>query len=218
MAANYQTAGQSSRDARCIAPSQGDGYTSVCMHSETRSMKPITKVDLRRLGDIATRDLESLFRRHPDMAHLYRHRLFAVALCQGAALHFLDGKNGVKDFDIWCFFRAHPAKPFPYRRHARADFGSPKFGKSRNWEHLVGRRVDLLGRSLEVSSHASPADSLCGYLSSSKTATARALAKKAMILVYPRSLLGTVVWPPRKPRAKQERPRSKKRSTLTPQK
>ena len=176
------------------------------MYSEERSMKPITKIDLRRLGDIALRDLESLFRRHPDTAHIYRHRLFAIALCHGAAVHFLDGKNGVKDFDIWCFFKAHPKKPFPYRRHAKADFGSQKFGKSRNWEHLVGRRVDLLGRSLKVSSHESPADALRGYLSSSKTATARALAKKAAILVYPRSLLGTVVWPPRR----------KKSSTLTP--
>lgn len=174
-------------------------------------MKPITRGDLRRLGDIALRDLESLFCRHPDTAHLYRHRLFVVALCQGAALHILDGKNGVKDFDIWCFFKAHPKKPFPYRRHARADFGSPKFGKSRNWEHFVGRRVDLLGRSLKVSSHESPEDALRGYLSSSKTASARALAKKAMILIYPHTLLGTVVWPPRKTS-------SRKRPSLTPRK
>lgn len=174
-------------------------------------MKPINKGDLRRLGDIALRDLESLFRRHPDTAHLYRHRLFAVALCQGAALHFLDGKNGVKDFDIWCFFRAHPTKPFPYRRHARADFGSPKFGKSRNWEHFVGRRVDLLGRSLKVSSHASAADALRGYLSSSRTASARELAKKAMILVHPRKLLGAVVWPP-------SAARTRRRPALTRQK
>jgi hypothetical protein len=167
------------------------------MSTEERSKKPITKADLRRLGDIAITDLESLFHRRPVTGRLYRHRLFAVALCQGAALHFLDGKNGVKDFDIWCFFKANPKRPFPYRRNATADFGNPKFGKSRNWEHFVGRRVDLLGRSLKVSSHVSPADTLRGYLSSSKTTSARALAKKAMILLYPRTLLGTVVWPSR---------------------
>jgi len=160
-------------------------------------MKPITRGDLRRLSDIALRDLESLFRRYPDTAHLYRHRLFAVALCQGAALHFLYGKNGVKDFDIWCFFKAHTKKPFPYRRHARVDFGRPRFGKSRNWEHFVGRRVDILGRSLKVAAYESPEDALRGYLLSSKTASARALAKKAMILLYPHTLLGTVVWPPK---------------------
>ena len=166
------------------------------MANEVRSMKPITKPDLRRLADIAIRDLESLFRRHSDTGRLYRHRLFAVALCQGAALHFLDGKNGIKDFDVWSFFSAHPAKPFPYRRNASADFGDPKFGKSHKWEHFIGRRVDLLGRSMKVSPHELPANALRRYLSSSKTASARALAKKAMILVYPRAQLGTVVWSP----------------------
>ena len=166
------------------------------MASEARSMKPITKSDLHRLANIAIQDLESLFRRHPTTGRLYRHRLFAIALCQGAALHFVDGKNGVKDFDVWSFFRAHPARPFPYRRNASADFGDPKFGKSANWGHYIGRRVDLLGRSLIVSPHESPADALRRYLSYSKTASARALAKKAMVLVCPRAQLGKVVWSP----------------------
>jgi hypothetical protein len=159
-------------------------------------MKPISKSDLRRLADIAIADLESLFGRSPDTGRLYRHRLFAVALCQGAALHFLDGVNGVKDFDVWSFFRSHRARPFPYRRNASADFGHPKFGKSPNWEHFIGRRVDLLGRSFTVLSHESPVNALRRYLSSSKTASARALARKAMVLVYPRAQLGTVVWSP----------------------
>jgi hypothetical protein len=116
-------------------------------------------------------------------------------------LHFVDGKNGVKDFDVWSFFRAHAARPFPYRRNASADFGDPKFGRSQNWGHFIGRRVDLLGRSMKVSPHESPADTLRRYLSSSRTASACALAKKAMVLVYPRAQLGTVVWSPEKRRA-----------------
>lgn len=163
-------------------------------------MKRITKADLRRLCDIAITDLKSLFHRRPSTGRLYRRRLFAIALCQGAALHFLDGKNGVKDFDVWCFFQAHSKRPFPYRRNGTADFGNPKFGKSNNWEHLLGRRVDLLGRSLEVSANPSPVNALREYLSCSKTASARALAEKAMVLVHPPALLGKVVWPlpPRK--------------------
>jgi hypothetical protein len=82
----------------------------------------------------------------------------------------------------------------------------------------VGRRVDLFGRSLIVSSHESPVDALRGYLSSSKTATARELAKKAMILVYPRAQLGTVVWQPKKTRGQQKRTSSKRRPTLTTRK
>jgi hypothetical protein len=166
------------------------------LQNAARSKKPITKIDLRRLADIARQDLESLFRRRPVTGRLYRHRLFAIALCQGAALHYLDGKNGIKDFDVWSFFRAHPERQFPYRRNQPKDFGDPKFGKSPNCKSLVGRRVDLLGRSLKVSSHESPAGALRGYLSSSKTRTARELAKKAVILIYPFSKLGTVVWSP----------------------
>src|SRR5208283_3565128 len=106
---------------------------------------------------IAVVDLDSLFKRRPVL-RIYRRRLFAIALCQGAALHYIDKKNGVKDFDVWCFFRSHPKRPFPYRRNGTADFGSPKFGKSPGWEPFIGRRVDLLGRSLQVKVTESPAD------------------------------------------------------------
>jgi hypothetical protein len=119
----------------------------------------------------------------------------AIALCQGAALHYIDKKNGVKDFDVWCFFRANPRRPFPYRRNASADFGDPKFGKSPDWEHYIGRRVDLLGRSLLVSTTEAPADALRNYLSAGRTVSARALAAKAMILIYPEKEPSRVVWP-----------------------
>jgi hypothetical protein len=159
-----------------------------------RSLEPITKSDLRRLGRIALLDLQSLFSRKPSL-RIYRDRLFAIALCQGAALHFIDKKNGVKDFDVWCFFRSHPKRPFPYRRNEQVDFGDPKFGQSPGWEHFVGRRVDLLGRSLPVRSTELPTEALQHYLSAGRTASARALAAKAMILIYPKSNLGRVVWP-----------------------
>ncbi len=38
----------------------------------------------------------------------------------------IDGTIGVEDFAVWSFFRAHPARPFPYRCNASADFGNPK--------------------------------------------------------------------------------------------
>jgi hypothetical protein len=159
-----------------------------------RSLERITKADLRRLRNIALLDLESLFRRKPGL-RMYRDRLLAIALCQGAALHYIDKKHGVKDFDVWCFFRAHPKRPFPYRRNQPADFGNAKFGQSPDREHYVGRRVDLLGRSLPVKIGGSPRDVLRAYLTAGKTASARALAAKAMVLVYPVAQLGRVVWP-----------------------
>jgi hypothetical protein len=40
-----------------------------------------------------------------------------------AALHHLDGSNGVKDFDVWSFYAALGEGPFPYRWRGTADFG-----------------------------------------------------------------------------------------------
>jgi hypothetical protein len=160
-----------------------------------RSFEPITKRDLRRLGAIALGDLDSLFKRYPHTGRFYKNRLFAIALCQGAALHYVDGSNGVKDFDVWSFFRAHRSRPFPYRRNASADFGDPKFGKSPGRSDYVGRCIDLLGRSLDFPGSQSPEVALREYLSTGSTATARALAQKAVVLIYPPEFLGRVVWP-----------------------
>jgi hypothetical protein len=159
-----------------------------------RSLVSIAKSDLRYLRKIALRDLESLFVRKPGL-RIYRDRLFAIALCQGAALHYIDKKNGVKDFDVWCIFKAHSKRPFPYRRNASADFGNSKFGKSPGCEHYIGRRVDLLGRSLPSRSKESATVRLRAYLIAGKTSSARALAVKAMVLVHPLAQLGRVVWP-----------------------
>jgi hypothetical protein len=161
----------------------------------SRSLAPLTKRDLRRLGQLAAADRADLFSRKPEIGRLYVTRLFAVALCQGAALHFVDGKNGVKDFDVWSFFTESPVHPFPYRRNASADFGDPRFGTTPGSHGYIGRRVDLLGRSIRAARPEDPIGSLRRYLSSGKTASARHLAQKAVVLIEPHNLLGTVVWP-----------------------
>ncbi|MGE0646262.1 MAG: hypothetical protein AB7P24_21640 [Nitrospira sp.] len=160
-----------------------------------RSFARINLDDLRRLGRIAAIDRDGLFRRNLDTARLFAPGPFAVALCQGAALHFLDGNNGVKDFDVWSFYRANPVRPFPYRRRGTADFGTPKFGLSSDSQQFVGRRVDLLGRSLPASSYVDPVAVLREYLREARTKTARCLAQKAVVLIEPDELIGTVVWP-----------------------
>ena len=72
-------------------------------------MQTIELEDLARLRRIATQDRELFFARNPDVA-IYSDRLITVALCQGAALHFVDRKNGVKDLDVWTFYAEHPAR------------------------------------------------------------------------------------------------------------
>ena len=71
-----------------------------------RSYEPLTTRDLHRLGELAQIDRCGLVCRKVETGRLYSKRLFAVALCQGGALHFVDGKNGIKDLDVWCKTRA----------------------------------------------------------------------------------------------------------------
>jgi hypothetical protein len=57
----------------------------------------------RKLAGIAEGDREIFFR-YPKKSSRYENRFRCSALCQGAALHYLDRKTGVKDFDIFMFF------------------------------------------------------------------------------------------------------------------
>ena len=160
-----------------------------------RSYERITESDLHCLAVIAQADRLDFFIRKPDTGRLYSERLFAVALCQGAALHYLDGKNGIKDLDVWSFYEEHPERPFPYRRRAKVDFGDSKFGTTDGYSHFTGRKVDLIGRSIRNVDRHNPVSTLRRYLRSGTTESARFLAEKAVILLEPTHLFGTVVWP-----------------------
>jgi hypothetical protein len=162
-----------------------------------RNYRRITERDLRRLLLLSAEDREDFFRRRPGTGRLYAGRLFAVALCQGAALHYLDRRNGVKDFDVWSFYRANPERQFPPRRRGKADFGDPAFGTTEGFSHFVGRRVDLIGRSLSAKTFNDPVAVLRDYLRARRTESARHLAEKAMVLLHPPEQFGRVVWPER---------------------
>jgi hypothetical protein len=177
-------------------PTMSGSTNSPSLAPAERSLEPITHDDLTRLSDLARMDREDLFARKPLLSQRYAHRLVCVALCQGAALHYLDGRNGVKDFDVWTFYAEHPDGPFPYRRVGRRDFGPSKFGRMPNdIRPYVGRRVDLVARSLQEQPTAHPVEALRRYLQRSRTGSARALASKAVILIDPTSLRGVAAWP-----------------------
>ncbi|MDQ4128106.1 MAG: hypothetical protein M3151_09205 [Actinomycetota bacterium] len=161
-----------------------------------RNYERITREDLGHLAEIARLDRKDLFARKPRYRVL-EEGLVCVALCQGAALHFVDGENGVKDFDLWTFYAARPGHPiFPWRRRVSREFGDARFGRPPEKPAFVGRRVDLLGRSIEVGAQTDPTVILRGYLSEGRTGSARALAQKAAVLLEPSERLGTVVWTP----------------------
>jgi len=116
-----------------------------------------------------------------------------VALCQGAALHYLDRTTGINDFDVYTFYRRHPAKDWYGRRIKRRDFGDPKFGQSLDRPEFVGRRVDCCARSIDVASREDVETALRRYLREGRTKTATLLAAKAVVLLEPNC--GRVVWP-----------------------
>lgn len=168
------------------------------MEVEGRSYERITLEDLNHLAGIARLDREDLFARRPRYRVL-EEGLICVALCQGAALHFVDGENGVKDFDVWTFYTVRPGHPaFPWRRRRARVFGDPTFGRPPNRPDFAGRYVDLLGRSIEAFGETDPAAILRRYLSEGRTGSARALAEKAVVLLEPSDQIGAVVWPPEK--------------------
>ena len=162
-----------------------------------RSLARIDRNDLLRLAALAAEVEAGLFARDPQGPGRYAGRLVCRALCQGAALHYVDAANGVKDFDVWSFYAQRADRPFPYRWRGTADYGPSKIRPvSRCPPSFTGRRVDLLGRSLAVPPGADPATVLYHYLAAARTASAKALAAKAVVLIHPEQLAGKVAWQP----------------------
>jgi hypothetical protein len=154
-----------------------------------RSFETINDEDLKKLASIAAEDRRHFLSRKPR----YTGDFLCSALCQGAALYFVDGKNGVKDFDVWSFYaKEQGIPPFPPRRHVCVDFGESKFGKSAG-ESLKGRRVDVFGRSIKRNGNA--IESVQRYLRDRPTRSAYFLEKKAAVLLEPANLRGTIIWP-----------------------
>lgn len=165
-----------------------------------RSLEPIGIADLLRLAALAADAEAELFRRNPQGSGRYAGRLLGRALCQGAALHYVNGSNGVKDFDVWSFYAGYDDWPFPARWRGTRDFGPSKFGRyPGDPPRYSGRRVDLLGRSLPVPPGADPAGALQRYLAARQTVSAKALAAKAAVLIDPEDRAGEIVWPAAQP-------------------
>src|SRR5262245_30971399 len=94
-----------------------------------RSYELLVAKDLARLADLALADQAEFFRRNPDIGVAYSDRLLCVALCQGAGLHYVDHHTGIKDLDVWSFYRRSNRRTFPDRR-PRIVRGDPRFGRS----------------------------------------------------------------------------------------
>jgi len=165
-------------------------------HLSERSIEPLTAADLQRLAELAIDDLRQLFVRRPETGELYRDRLLMLCLCQGGAEHFVRHQHGVKDLDVWAFFSEHPARPFPYRRRGVQDFGPSRLGRHPNDVGFKGRRVDIIGRSIRHEMDQSAPDAVREWLRSGRTDSARLIAQRPVVAIYPAEVSGIVVWDP----------------------
>jgi len=159
-----------------------------------RSFERLTEDDLAHLSEVAQDVVKSKVSRAP-VAGRYVDRLIMLALCQGAAQHYVDGRNGVKDLDVWAFFRSGLKKPFPYRAHWRADFGPSHLGRHPDDRGYNGRRVDILGRSILAERKTDDEGAICAWLHSGSK-SAKYLVKRPVIGLFPKKYFGKLVWSP----------------------
>lgn len=166
------------------------------MYFSERSYEKIARPDLRKLLKYAHQDREDFFEHNPKWRKLYATRIMCIALCQGAALHYVDGENGISDFDVWTFYYEHSKGPYPHRRRGEKDFGISKFGcHPMDSDNFDGRRIDLIGRSLKVRKRTDPIKTIRQYLSEPRTKSAKELSQKAVVFLTPEKYMGKIIWP-----------------------
>lgn len=177
-----------------------DHPSVVASHPDVaeRSGARLTRHHLARMADLARADRTEKFARNPRWSS-YGDRVLLVALCQGAALHYLDGVTGVKDLDVWTFYAEDPTVgPYPARWPRRmVDFGPSMLGRHPDDVGFVGRHVDLIGRSLPMPLDSDPIEAVRDYLRRRSSKSPRLLAEKAVIALDPPALRGHQVWPDR---------------------
>lgn len=146
----------------------------------------IYKKDLRALRDLALKEHNEFFIRNPHLKKPYSNSLIGICLCQGAAWHYLDPENGIKDFDIWHFYKERKKAAFPYRAKK-----VNKIGYKNKW-------IDYLKRAISKSVYkefpSAPDKIILQYLLQKNTKTKKFLLKKPVIGLYPESIFSKVIW------------------------
>ena len=164
--------------------------------ADERSYERITRVHLKRLARIARLEREEFFARHREYAILYRRRILCTALCEDAALHYINGQTGVLCFDVFTFYAEHPEAAFPHWHEDCHDFGRSAFGRLASApQTFKGRPVNLAGRSIGASPTDDPLEALQYYLRRAHGPVPRRLAEKAVVMIEPEPLEGYLAWP-----------------------
>lgn len=161
-----------------------------------RNYAQITEKDLNEILDGSIKELADYFihGRGSKWGALYNiSEPICIALCQGAAMHYYDKTNGIKDFDVW-FFYPFNKKHLPYRTIWNWDYENPKFGRHPDINGYKGRKVDVIVRCLREYIPADPILTLTNYLHAKSTTSAEELSKKAVVLLRPKEHFSKVIW------------------------
>ncbi len=155
------------------------------MTNEERLYENLNIKDLKKLKELALEEHENFFKRNPHLKEAYYDSLIGICLCQGAASHYLNPNVGIKDFDIWHFYKENNNIPFPYRGHKRIKDG------------YKGKPLDFLKRvipnDIYNSNIGSPEQIIMNYLLEKNTKTKTLLLKKAIIGLYPDEIFNKIL-------------------------
>ena len=162
-----------------------------------RSFAPVTDDDLRRGRDVATEVLAEKFDRlvsGPTGA--FKDALALLCLCQGSALHRVAAIRGVKDFDVWGFFRPISGQHFPVRARWEGDFGPSPHGRHPDDVEAgrSGRKVDVLGRDIPMGPNEDPRQAVRRYVAESRKGTPLEIAYRPVIVLWPDKWFGETIW------------------------
>jgi len=162
------------------------------------SKERIEDDDLRRFAEIALNVLLST-----PYGRKYKASLVTIALCQGGANHYVvtngyarryfdPKRNGLKDIDIWFFFRKQGFHP---RWHQTRDFGPSKFGHNPKEPNYTGRRMDFYGRSIPFLTGDTVESALGRWMrSGALKSSPRYLSQKAVVAFFPEDIIGNLLW------------------------
>jgi hypothetical protein len=162
---------------------------------EVRTYEKLTKEDLKEIEQYAKEELKRFLNEvgNPNGKYrVYENKLIAICLCQGAAQHFVDEKTGIKDIDVWFFFKEDKKVKLPNRKNMRKLV-------SKKFTNIGNKSIDFLKKAIKQdiinkSENEKPEDILKSYLQNGNTSTSKYLAQKSVVGLFPPEILGKIIW------------------------
>ncbi|ADI73385.1 conserved hypothetical protein [Methanohalobium evestigatum Z-7303] len=175
------------------------------MDEKERSYRKIEIKHLQKLKDISVNDQNIFFNKNPKY-EFFRDRLFCILLVQGAALHYVNGTNGIKDFDILLLYKQNLEEKdengklikIPYRRLIAYDCGMPEFGRYPHDDinQYPNRRVDVLIREIgeDLTDNYDLITGIRKYFETGNTPSIKQWKNKDVVGIWPEEIQGDLVW------------------------